>query len=312
MEKQTVTPKLTVVISAFNEELTLARCLKSVAFADEIIVVDNESTDKTVEIAKRHNATVYSQPNRLMLNINKNYGFSKAHGRWILNLDADEEVPGDLATEIQSIVTGPNPKHHGYWVKRKNIIFGAWIRHGIWWPDRQLRLFLANSGKFPCTNIHEYIEIDGGNVGELTHPYNHYNYTSVSQYLRTLDRCTTSEALVLRDTGYRLHWSDAIKFPLSDFLKIYFAQKGYLDGLHGLVLALFQAFYSFVTFAKAWENRGFAANDAVTLGSVNTELSRSMGEMSFWMRQTDIAELKNPLLRIWKRFLGKLSRVFGR
>lgn len=311
MEKQTVTPKLSVVISAYNEEQTLARCLQSVAFADEIIVVDNESTDKTVEIAKRHKATVYSQPNRLMLNTNKNYGFAKAHGKWILNLDADEEVPEDLAAEIRSVINVPNPKYPGYWIKRKNIIFGAWIQHGIWWPDRQLRLFIGNSGKFPCENIHEYVQIDGGNVGELAHPYNHYNYTSVSQYLRTLDRCTTSEAQVLRDTGYRLHWSDAIKFPLSDFLKIYFAQKGYLDGLHGLVLALFQAFYSFVTFAKAWENRGFTVNDAVTLSSVNTEIIRSIGELRFWIHQTDIAETKNPANRIWKKVWGKLIRIIG-
>src|SRR5450759_5700116 len=117
---------LSVVVSAYNEELTLGRCLSSVPFADEIIVVDNESQDNTVGIAKKFTKKIFSQKNILMLNTNKNYGFEKATCDWILNLDADEEIPKDLAKEIQTIIQS-NPVENGFWIKRKNIIFGKWI-----------------------------------------------------------------------------------------------------------------------------------------------------------------------------------------
>src|SRR3990172_4504796 len=156
---------LSVVVSAYNEEKSLGRCLASVGFADEIIVVDNQSQDKTVEVAKKFTKKIYSQKNILMLNTNKNYGFGKATGDWILNLDADEEIPKDLAQEIKTIIQ-TKPKYAGYWIRRKNIIFGKWVTHGLWWPDKQIRLFRRGKGKFACVHIHEYVSIEG-QVGEL-------------------------------------------------------------------------------------------------------------------------------------------------
>lgn len=292
---------LSVVVSAYNEENTLARCLRSVPFADEIIVVDNESQDRTAETAKKFGAHLYSRKNILMLNTNKNYGFERATGDWILNLDADEEVPKDLAREIQT-VTRRHPKENGFWIKRKNIIFGKWITHGLWWPDKQLRLFRRGKGKFPCVHIHEYLAVDG-RVGELTASYTHYNYESVGQYLRTIDRTSTSEALSLRDMGHQLVWYDAIRFPLSDFLKIYFAQGGYKDGLHGLVLALFQSFYSFTTFAKYWEMHAFPQRD-IAPNAVSEELTRAGTETRYWIHTTMVNESKN----IFEKLIWKLKR----
>ena len=294
---------LSVVISAYNEESALGRCLASVSFADEIIVVDNESTDKTAEIAKKFTKKVFSQKNVLMLNTNKNYGFGKATGDWILNLDADEEVPKDLAKEITSIVSS-NPKENGFWIKRKNIIFGKWIEHGLWWPDKQLRLFRRGKGKFPCVHIHEYIAVDG-QVGELISPFTHYNYESVSEYLRAIDRTSSSEALTLAGMNHQLVWYDAIRFPVSDFLKIYFAQEGYKDGLHGLVTAIFQAFYSFATFVKFWELEKFATRD-VTLDTALDELTHAGHDTRYWMLSARIKESGN----IFEKFLWKLKRKF--
>jgi glycosyltransferase involved in cell wall biosynthesis len=292
---------LSVVVSAYNEEHTLARCLSSVSFADEIIVVDNESQDNTVGIAKRFTKKIYSQKNILMLNTNKNYGFEKATGDWILNLDADEEIPKELADEITSIIQS-KPQANGYWIKRKNIIFGKWITHGLWWPDKQIRLFRKEKGKFACVHIHEYVNVEG-HVGELGQPYLHYNYETVHQYLSKIDRASTSEALSLRDMKYQLAWYDAIRFPLSDFLKIYFAQQGYKDGLHGLVLALFQAFYSFTVFAKFWEMEKFSQRELAPT-AVTRELERAGKEATYWMLTSKIQDTKN----IVKQILWKIKR----
>jgi (heptosyl)LPS beta-1,4-glucosyltransferase len=294
---------LSVVVSAYNEEQTLGRCLSSVPFADEIIVVDNESQDNTVGIAKKFTKRIYSQKNILMLNTNKNYGFEKASGDWILNLDADEEIPKELSREIQVIIQS-HPKENGYWIKRKNIIFGKWITHGLWWPDKQIRLFRRGKGKFACVHIHEYVSVEG-QVGELDNPYLHYNYETVHQYLTKIDRASTSEALSLKDMDHQLIWYDAIRFPLSDFLKIYFAQGGYKDGLHGLVLALFQAFYSFTVFTKYWEMHKFPERDLAP-NSVMNEMTRGGKDVKYWIYTAKLAGTHN----FFNKILWKLRRKF--
>ena len=296
-------PTITVVVSAYNEESSLSRCLSSVSFADEIIIVDNSSLDKTGTVARKFTKHVFRQPNILMLNTNKNYGFGKATSDWILNLDADEEIPPDLAKEIQAVIAA-NPTENGFWIKRKNIIFGKWMTHGLWWPDKQIRLFRRGKAKFPCVHIHEYIRVEG-QVGELNEPYLHYNYESVHQYLTKIDRASTSEAISLSEMKYQLAWYDAVRFPLSDFLKIYFAQHAYKDGLHGLVLSLFQAFYSFSVFAKFWEMEKFSQRD-LSPGAVTHELDRSGKEATYWMRTTRIAETPG----IFGKILWKIKRKF--
>jgi len=299
---------LSVVISAWNEEKKIERTLSSVVWVDEIIVINNESTDKTADIAKKFHAKVYREPNNLMLNINKNYGINKATSDWVLYLDADEEITTGLASEIKTVLSKKHTSMcDGYWVSRKNIIFGQWIKHGLWWPDKQIRLFRRGKGLFPCEHIHEYIKIDGS-VGELQEPYIHYNYESVHQYLTKIDRASTSEALKLQETQYQMMWYDTIRFPVSDFLKIYFAEKAYKDGLHGLALAFFQAFYSFCTFVKVWEMRGFEAKD-VSVHAVVDELTVRGKETKYWMLTVSILEAKNVLTkfikRIERRFLQK-------
>lgn len=300
-------PTVSVVISAYNEEKSLGRCLKSVSqLADEIIVVDNKSQDTTVEVAKKYTKNIFSAPNQLMLNVNKNLGFTKATGDWILNLDADEEVTPALAKEIRSQIHS-DPSQNGFWIKRKNYSFGKWIQHGLWWPDRQIRLFRRGQGQFPCIHIHEYIKVDG-TVGELIEPYIHYNYETVHQYLTKIDRASTSEALTLSELNYQLVWYDAVRFPVSDFIKIYFAQGGYKDGLHGLVLSLFQAFYSFCTFAKYWEMKKFGER-TVRLSDVSSELQKRKKEMQYWILTSQIAEASSIPARVWYKIRRKLLSV---
>ncbi len=296
---------LSVVISAYNEELALGRCLTSVSFADEIIVVDNTSLDQTIKVAKKFTQHIFSRPNQLMLNVNKNYGFAKAKSDWILNLDADEQVTPELAKEIIEKINSRSSED-GFWIKRKNFSFGKWIQHGLWWPDKQVRLFRRGKGLFPCVHIHEYIKIDGL-VGELKEPYLHYNYESVHQYLTKIDRASTSEAISLQDMKYQLSWYDAFRFPFSDFLKVYFAQKGFKDGLHGLVLALFQAFYSFCVFAKAWEMQKFPQRD-VGPKAIEEEMQLRAKEARYWILTMMIEETKNVFTQIIRKVQRKFTR----
>jgi len=296
---------LSVVVSAYNEAHTIGRCLSSVPFADEIIVVDNESLDDTAKIARTFTKNIYRQKNLLMLNTNKNVGFSKATSDWILNLDADEVIPPELSKEILEIIQN-NPKENGFWIARKNFSFGKWIQHGLWWPDKQLRLFRRNKGSFPCVHIHEYIEVDG-EVTTLRNPYDHYNYESIHQYLAKIDRASTSEALSLKQSKYELSWFDAFRFPVSDFLKIYFAQHGYRDGLHGLVLALFQAFYSFAVFAKYWEMNGFISRD-ISSEEIAVELKHNAKELKYWQLSMGIDESRSTVGTIHKKILRKLIK----
>ncbi len=296
--------RCSLVVSAFNEEANIGACLDSVSgLADEIIVVDNSSTDKTAAIAKAHGAKVFKRENLPMLNTNKNFGFTKATGPWILCLDADEEVTPELKDELKAILSQDQSlSKKGYWISRKNIIFGKWIQHGLWWPDRQLRFFRKESGSYPCRHVHEYIAVEG-ETGECQHPYVHHNYDSITQYLRKLERYTTTEAAALRETNYQLSWFDAIRFPLSDFLKTFFAQSGYRDGLHGLTLSILQAFYSFIVFAKLWEAQEFPQKP-VTLQAIEAELNKSGREMRYWMLTARIKETKG----FWSRFLLKIRR----
>jgi len=301
--------KLTVVISTRNRAKSLKRALTSVkGLADEIIVVDNQSSDDTLKVAKEFRATVFTKPNNLMLNVNKNFGFTKATGEWILCLDDDEEIPQELSDEIRAIIKEAPADVRGYWISRKNIIFGRWIEHGIWWPDRQLRLFRKGSGKYRERHVHEYIETDGRNE-TLTNAFIHHNYDSISQYLAKMqDIYTESEVAKYVSSGYRVHWVDAIKFPASDFLKLYFAEQGYKDGLHGLVLAILQAFYSFLIFAKLWEREKFPEVD-IPLSRSLQELQMFGKDASYWMTTAKLEHTRNPLAKLWYRFMRKLRRT---
>src|SRR3989344_1081897 len=169
--------KLSVVISAYNEEKNIKDCIDSLRdLADEIIVVDNSSTDKTAEIAKKLGANIFTQENDpSRIDLQKNFGFSKATCDWILSLDADERVTPELTSEIKSNIQHPTSNIQGYEIPRKNIIFGKWIEHTGWYPDYQLRLFKKGKGKFEEKHVHEMIKLEG-EPGKLVSPIIHYNY----------------------------------------------------------------------------------------------------------------------------------------
>lgn len=298
--------KLSVVISAFNEEKMIADCLESVKFADEIILVNSSSTDNTQKIASKYTKKIYTRENNLMLNINKNYGFTKAEGNWILSLDADERITPELEEEIKKVLTNSN-SINGYWIPRKNIIFGKWIQHSLWYPDYQLRLFKRGFGKFPEKHVHEMVSLEG-DTEKLKSPMVHYNYSSISQYLSKMDSIyTESEAENYLNSGKKITWVDALRFPVNDFLKTFFAQKGYKDGLHGLVLSILQAFYSEVVFAKIWERQGFKEyNDINFLRDFYNQSKKIKKEFKYWFLTEFISNTNNKFKKISLRIARKL------
>lgn len=306
--------KLSVVITSHNNQDLIADCIDSVRFADEIIVVDNQSTDSTAELATRLGARVLAHENNpTKLNESKNFGFTKATHDWILNLDSDERVEPDLAKEIAKVVGESNLDFDGYLMPRHNVIFGKVIRHGLWYPDKQLRLFRRGKGKFPNIHNHELLEVKG-EVGELSGHILHYNYSAVSQYIQKIDRqYSDNEAETFLASGKKISWHDAIGFPASDFMANYFARQGYKDGLHGLVLSMLQAFYMFIVFCKIWEKQGFK-QQSVTKNQVKQQLNIVYSQVTYWHLLGDLStlSLSQKLLRKlkyhWANFLLRTNR----
>lgn len=299
--------KLSVVISAYNEEKKIKDCLESVKWADEIIVVDNSSTDSTTAIAQKYTSHIYTQPNNLMLNINKNFGFSKASSDWILSLDADERITPQLHEEIKSQLSAVNPKFSGFWLPRKNIIFGKWIEHTGWYPDYQLRLFRKSHGRFEEKHIHEMVKLKG-EAGYFKNPFVHYNYESIAQFLhKTIVIYAPNEASNKIQSGYILGYIDAIRLPWNEFLKRFFADKGYKDGFHGLMLSILMAFYHFVVFAYIWEKNKFIDEKVQSREILEDGLKKAGVEVKFWLNKQKIEEEKNPIKRLSLKVKNKLN-----
>ena len=296
---------LSVVVSVFNGEKELDDCLKSVSFAQEIIVVNNSSTDKTEEIARKYTDKIFTRPNNPMLNVNKNFGFSKASSEWIFSLDADERITPELQKEIEDKIGN---SVNGYWIPRKNIIFGKWIEHTGWYPDHQLRLFRKNKGKFPEEHVHEAIKVEG-EIGYLKNHINHINYESISQFLNKLATIYgPNEAGQLIKKGYSFDWRDAIRFPVKEFLSRFFAREGYKDGFHGLMLSLLMAFYHLIVFSYIWEKQKFKRiNDETLLVDVERELIQSSKEIFFWFSKEKTKLIKNPVSKIFHKILRKVK-----
>ena len=245
---------ITVSILGHNEAHILSRALESVRWADEIIYVDAESTDNSLEVARAFTSKVFSRPNNPNLNVNKSYGFSQAAGDWILYLDPDETVPEDLAREIRRVVEA-NPAENGFSMPRRNYFFGRWVRHGGKYPDTQLRLFRRGRGRFACRDVHERLEVDGG-VGRLKQPFNHHTTFTPQTPLDKMGFYTTFFAARMYREGRRPSLPLALKMvvltPLRRFISRYFLKLGFLDGMPGLFLILVDNFEFPVRYFKLW------------------------------------------------------------
>jgi len=249
--------KLSVVLATFNEEKNLSDCLDSVKLlADEIVVVDGTSKDKTRVIAKSFGARVYKVPNVPIFHKNKQLAVDKAKGKWILQLDADERLTPELKKEIQQVIKTKKPAFTGYYLPRKNWFLTRFLTKGGQYPDHVIRLFLKGKGHFPCITVHEQIEINGS-VGYLKHPLTHLSDTSFNRYLTRFNRYTSLDAQALKQQGRKATFTLAIKYfiikPLSWFFSTFIRHKGFVDGLPGFIFSLMSSLRFPVIYLKLWE-----------------------------------------------------------
>ncbi|MCS7176239.1 MAG: glycosyltransferase family 2 protein [Candidatus Kapabacteria bacterium] len=246
--------RLSVCIIARNEATRIAEALASVAWADEVIVLDCGSTDATPQVAAAHGAVVAAAEHTPNLNLNKNRCFALATGDWILSLDADERVPPALAEEIQRLLA-TNPPENGFWIPRRNWYFGYPLRYGRNYPDYQLRLFRRGTLRFPAQHIHEYPVIEG-RVGYLRNPLEHFPYRTLSEYLAKLDRDTEFQARWLAQRYGRLRWSTFIWHGAlrswKRFLERYILWGGFRDGFPGFLAAWLDSVNILLSMAKWW------------------------------------------------------------
>ena len=244
--------KISCVIITYNESKNIRRCLESVSWTDEIVVVDSYSTDDTREIALAFTDKIH----RLKwsgFGPAKEYAKAKATGDWILSVDADEVVPGKLREEIQNI-TESQGSLDGYFVPRRSNFLGRWIRHCGWYPDLVLRLFRKEKGKFTDRVVHEEVRVSGS-TGRLRSDLLHYTDPDLDHYLKKLNRYTSLDAIQLFRQGRRAGILDILSRPILTFMKIYFFKRGFQDGLPGLILAVSSSFYVFSKYVKLWHLR---------------------------------------------------------
>ena len=242
---------LSVAIITRNEAENLPACLKSVSFAEQIVVVDSGSTDATVKIASDFGCDVMVESWQ-GFGPQKQFAIDKCRNPWILVLDADERIPADTARAIKNIILNPSTTAAGFSFPRKNFFQGRWIRHAGWWPDRIVRLFRKGQGSMTPAKVHESVEVEGL-VEPLDCPIEHYTESNLSQVLIKIDQYSTIGAEEAFKEGKTASiWSAILRAKLA-FLHNYILRCGFLDGSPGLTLAITDAVNKFFKYAKLAE-----------------------------------------------------------
>ena len=259
--------KLSVTVIAKNEAASISRALESVAWADELIVIDSRSTDDTVAIARRFTDRVIVRewPGYIE---QKNHAASLASHDWILSLDADERVTPALASQIRQAVA--SPAHAAYRLPRVTFHMGRWIRSTDWYPDHQTRLYDRRLARWTGRYVHEGISADGA-VGTLRQALEHYPYTNVAAHLDTINKYTTDAARQMHEAGRKATLLDLFGHPPLAFLRNYVARGGFRDGRAGLVVSTLNAYYVFLKFAKLWELHNTRPSGSTTARSPKPE-----------------------------------------
>jgi glycosyltransferase involved in cell wall biosynthesis len=252
---------LSVAMITRNEEANLPGTLKSVAWASEMVIVDNGSTDGTEAIARKLGSRFIVESWK-GFGAQKNSAIAKCTGDWVLALDADEEVSADLAQEIQALLAG-NPQHTGYYLRRRNFFLGRWIRHGGYYPDAKLRLFRRGSAQFEERAVHETMRCSGS-TGQLRGDLLHRAYPTLDAYLDHMNRYSALGAEQVVERGKTSRWPLAFLWnvfvvPVATFKYNYFLRLGFLDGREGFLLHLYHSAYVSWKYAKGWE-RGRAGS----------------------------------------------------
>jgi glycosyltransferase involved in cell wall biosynthesis len=246
---------ISAIINTLNEEHNIEACLTGLKWADEIIVVDMKSDDRTVELAKKHGAKVYSHERMGHVEPARNYAISKAQSEWILVVDADERIGSKLAKELRSRVEADEADV--YYIAEKNLVFGAWVKGSLLWPDYHARLF--RKGMIEWTDRVHYLPTPKGRIENLPAEENfaieHHSvsYLTIDGFLTRYVGYSAKEMENLEQTGYRFRRRHILILPYREFKLRFFGAKGYQDGFRGLVISLLFAQYKFMTLIRFWE-----------------------------------------------------------
>jgi glycosyltransferase involved in cell wall biosynthesis len=241
---------ISAVVLTKNEEKSIERCLTSLAFCDEILIIDDGSTDKTVELAKQHNAVILEHDLASDFAAQRNYGMQKATNRWILFIDADEEVTPALARELKN----PDEGVDAYYLRRRDFFWGKELKHGETAKVRNkgiLRFMKKNSGTW-LSPVHEEFH-SNGSTDRMNGFINHYPHQTIKEFLSDINDYTSARAHELQEQRKKVSVSQIVLFPLGKFLYTYFLRMGFLDGPAGFAYSFFMSFHSFLVRAKLYQ-----------------------------------------------------------
>lgn len=296
--------KISVIINTLNEEKNIRRVVESLDFTDEIIVVDDGSTDETLNIltklkTENDRLKIFKHKSAGFVEPARNFAILKASNEWILILDADEEITETLTKRLQEIT---NKMHQIDFVKipRKNLIFGHFMRYSGWWPDYNIRFFKKGTVKW-SDKIHSPPQTSGQGLDippDEKYAIVHHSYETISQFLERMSRYTTIQAQELGKEGYKFDWKDFFEKPLCEFLSRFFANEGYKDGLHGLALSLLQAFSFLVVYLKLWEMDKFKEQD-IDLIELESQKDKYGQSIDYWFKNS--GQSGNFFKRIFKK-----------
>jgi glycosyltransferase involved in cell wall biosynthesis len=241
---------LTVTIITLNEAEHIAAAIESASFADEIVVVDSGSTDRTVEIARDKGVRVFTREWSGYVD-QKNYAAEQASHDWIFSLDADERIPAALAAEIRSTLDG-EPHHYGYRVPRVAFHLGRWIRTTDFYPDYQTRLYNRRFARWDGRYVHESVSVNGPS-GQLRNELQHYSFSDLRDQIHRINHYSTLSAKQMYEAGRRTGPIEILVHPPAAFLRNYVLRRGFLDGTAGLTISLMNAWSVGLKFMKLWE-----------------------------------------------------------
>ncbi|MDD5655367.1 MAG: glycosyltransferase family 2 protein [Candidatus Omnitrophica bacterium] len=245
---------VSVVIIAKNEEKNIAECLESVrGWADEIIVVDDESADKTREICAKFTDKILAKKMEVE-GTHRNWAYAQAKNAWVLSLDADEQVSAELKEEISGVLNDTGVKYAAFSIPLRNFIGNYWVRYGGWYPAGKVRLFRKDKFKYEDVKVHPRVFIDG-ECGHLTKDIVHKGYPDFAHFLDSINRQTTWEAEKWVSTGRRMSRGRITWRAIDRFFRRFIGKKGYKDGFIGFMIAYFDSFYQVLSYAKYWELR---------------------------------------------------------
>lgn len=243
-------PKLSVTIITRNEAANISEAVKSVAWADDILVVDCGSTDATVVTAETLGARVLYRDWSGFAE-QKNFAADQAAHDWILSIDADERVTPALADEVRQVLAS-EPPHAGYRIPRISWYLDRWIRTTDWYPNLQLRLYHRRRGRWNARRVHESVHVDGTS-GSLRHPLEHRPYRDVTHHVETMNRYTSLAAQEMFDEGRRGGVGSLLTLPAAAFVRNYILRRGFIQGSTGFAISSLNAYYVFLKFLKLWE-----------------------------------------------------------